>query len=416
MRKKTVALILLFGMLFCISGCTEADIPPKDRDFTVEHEEVSYSSEQTERLATDVAEIYAEISDALGFPPVKDKEKAEIERLFKEKFVSVLTEIPVYPDEIGEAVSTVRALLCEAQESSAELAVNIYTELSTIFGTDRFGVIIYEVQTCRLEERLRDEESKKGSYFYNQNAVDYYTSLLGEARSLGAQPFSEAMSVIMFMISASLGSVSPEDGLILIEGADLAVILRKQGERFGRLELTEADWQTVARICEEPIGDMQSVQFKNPMLLPLCDDGFFPEAARIMPHLLSFYSELTSDIPKESAELIINGEGCESASAICREIMKYEESFVRFLDRLEELMPKAGVKALAAVQKNDASGYADFLTRGSVSREELIASVQRLAELPSEENLLEVRECVALYISGINSVVAYTCFYKQIAE
>ena len=411
MCRRIVALLLLFSMIFCISGCSGEGIPRKDKDFTLEAEPAQYTDEQIESFSGEVADTCAKLNSALGFSALKQKERDNIARLFKEKLLGALIDIPVYPDELSEILSCANATVDGASLEGEMLMLELYTSFSAILGTDRIGMLVYEIEKCRIEECL-DEELSKNGYYYNQKRVDYYTALSDDATALGKEEFSEAVSVLMFMLCASLGSVSLDDGMIRVEGADLSVILRKQGERFSSLSLTAEEWQTVARMCEEPLGDMPSVQFKNQMLLPLSEDGFFRDTARVMPALLDFYGVITSDIPKESARFIVNGEGYEAASAVCRQIALHEESFMELLGSVESLMPPAGAQSLERMERLDASGYADFCALGSISRDTLFESVCRLADAPSEENFEALRLDVALYISGINSVAAYTCFYK----
>lgn len=424
MKNRIIALILALAMLFAFASCdrSEDEIPPKDKDLTVEIETVEYDDASVEEAASRVSELSANFLRLMGKPSINDERKAEIGEYFKTDILPVLMEIPIYQDELLELIEyaeeSVRLFDSENEDDlNPSLALDLYTKFSAALDAQRLGYLIYELQLLALSERLGSAKDKYDKYggFYVYD-VEYYTELIERAQTLGRKSYSDAFSVIAFMASSLAASSDTDGEIISVTPADVLAIMKKQGERFSSLTLREGDWQTVAAMCEEFLPDKANDNLKSKLLLSLEEDDFFIETAVLMPDLIDFYVAMTSDISEGSADIIEEGAPLSYERVLCGELVKNEAAFRALLLKMEDKLPKTGSYSLSAVKAYDREGYLAFLERDSVDAEGVISAIKTFDADPTEDNLGLAKEKCIDFIAGINPAFAYVYLYLDFLE
>lgn len=420
MKNRIISLLLMLSLVFSFASCKKGgeEIPPKDRNLTVETETVEYTADDINEAAAEVSEIVAELTPLLGYPKLNDEKKKQVSDKFKTDIMPVMIKVPVYRDELFDMLACMRECMemSESEHKSDEklrFFSDLYIKFNSILETNRLGALIYELQLVWLDEsleRAKERYDKYGYPFYLDD-IQHYTVLSGEARALGADSFTDAFSVLMFMASASLGTVSSQDGIIKISAGDLFVIMEKQSEEYSSISLTEENWKTVVRMCEEFIPDNVANTIKGQLLVTLDNEDFFAEAADVIPYLLDFYVDVTADISDENIDIIEAGEAYAAELVICKEILRHVDSFETFLASFEQKMPNASAECINAVKTYDVDGYEAFCENYGATADELISGIRAFVLSPTEENYSELEKLTIGYAATVNSVVAYVYLY-----
>lgn len=427
MKNRIVSLLMAIVLLFSFASCDlwadkdkKDELPPRNEDdFAVEIEPVEYSDEAIAEASAKVVALSEELADILGYSQhFGDEERKNIENKFKDDVIAILIDVMVYPEELFSMLECAEECigLYEEQnneESNPKIISDLYTQFISILDTDRLGALTYELQLMMLGlkiDKAQEKYDKHGSSFYLED-VEYFTALTEKARSLGRDKFTDAFSVITFSATAFNGSLSFDGGGIDVSVYDVFEIMKKQGERFASLTLTESDWQTVAEVIEAFLPESGKT-VKEKLLITLGYDDFFIEAADIMPDLLKFYADLTADISKENMDLVAEGGEYAYEIAICRELIKDETGLREILGKLEEKIPAPTSRSITSIKSYDKAGYNAFCQKYSTDSDGLIEAVRAFLNDSSDENYEALRDAYFGYLASINSVVTYVYIYS----
>ena len=419
MKNRIIAFLLLLAMLFGMTSCeVDSEISEKDRPLIVESEEVVYTDTGISQISLGLLEIAESLASTLGYPALKEKDREELLDFAVNTLIPIAREIPIYESEL----LTIESIMLEAvDEMDSDMRytdklgamADMYARMTANVDVLRFGMLVYELDLSWMTEKLEEAKSRYDRYGYSYYLADVekYTALIADAENVGADTFADALSVIMFIASASFGTIGAGDGMISVKSADVLVILKKQSERFSSLNIDEKAWQTVAAMCEEFIPDTASSAIHGKLTWTLDDENYFASSASVMTDVLEFYSIFASDISSEAKSEIDDGSELELAQAVCRELLKHIEDFETLLSAIEAKVLPAGEATVSLMQTYDWEGYSDFCSRYGATKEDLLFGIEEFYTDPTEENYRELLDLALGFAKSVNPVIAYVYLY-----
>ncbi|MBO5845171.1 MAG: hypothetical protein J6Q77_00845, partial [Clostridia bacterium] len=298
MKNRIISLVLALALLFSLTSCKKEtdETPVLDGGLTVETVKVEYSEEAVAGATEDIIALFEKTVDILGYEEhITDDDISEVEGKFKNEIIPALIDLKIYPEELSALIKATDECLELWEENNVENDPknfsDMYTKLVSIIDTDRLGGLIFELEMTLIGARLEKAEKKYNDHTSSLNLrkLEYYRTLVASAEALGREKFADAMEVILFGVS-SLNSKTEFEGGISVSVADTLEIMKKQGERFLSLTLTDEDWQTVARMCEEYLPGKANESLQSKILITLNNDDFFIEAADVMPDVIKLYA------------------------------------------------------------------------------------------------------------------------------
>ena len=416
MKNRIISLALAVALLFSLVSCYKAEyVPPKDQYLTVETETVEYNEEKITAICEQFADIFAQVAPQIGSPVINEEKEREIAEMLLSDIIPIARTIPIYEDELASMVKIAEEYVTVIEEQnkdeiSPSFVLDLYTEFSTVVDSERMGRLMYHVQLMRLEDKLADAKEQYEKRGYGYENVEHYMALIDDAKTLGENKFSDAISVVTFMFTSSMGLGDMQGGAVSLTSADALIVIQKQAERLKSLELSDFDWQTVAGMCEENIP-RGAESLKRKILVALNNDNFFIAASVLMPDIVEFYDAVAENATKESIELMTSDVALAYERAIYGEIIKNEDSLRAFLDKISDELPKAGSFAQSAIKSYDKAGYAAFLERPTLDAQGLITAIECFVNSPSDSTLAALNEARCAFVAGINPIVAYVYLY-----
>ena len=419
MKNRIIALFLLVSLVFGMTSCDRGqEIPPKDRPLVVESEDVVYTDEGIAEIADGLVKTADILMPILGYPKLKDDERAELHSLTRDRIIPIAREIPIYESELRRIFDILVEELSAISADNTDtdrlgIIADAYARMSAHVDSRRLGELIFELDLEWMGdslERAKDRYDRYGYSYYLED-IEKYTALISDAEQLGSEAFSDALSVFMFIASASFGTVIADGSTVGVKAADILVIMKKQGEKFASLGINEAQWQTVAAMCEELIPDAISSAIHAKVTWTLDDEDYFTSAAAVMPDVIDFYEIFTSEISPEAAEGIEEGTELSLALSICRELARNKSALTDLLSAMEEKIPGASEAQISIMTTYEKEGYAEFTSLYLSSKEELIASIEAFVNEPTEDSIEELKRTVIGFAASINPVVAYVYMY-----
>ena len=413
MKNRIIAILLVLSMIFGFTSCEKTEeIPPKDKDLTVEIETVEYDIATIDEAAVRMADI-AELFVLMYYGrAISEKDRVNISEIFKEGVYPALSDIKIYKHELYAMMDCIEECLTysaeDKEENNQEFFFDLYTRWNRILDTDRLGALIFELQIISLEEKLKDKQEKYDKYQYSYLIVDieYYTDFIARARGLGRERFADALSVITFMSSAFVGIFDADTGNIKLSIGDVFVIMERQSKRFVDLGLADGEWEIVAELCEEFIPTKTS-NIRDKVLIALGDDDFFIGLASLMPDVITFYRELTKNISEDTIDIIEGNGDLAYESALCLELMNNKQALMAILDKISEEMPAAGYYSTSALKAYDDKGYSAFLERETCQKDDVILAIEAFTNTPTKEAFDWISNSFKMFIAGVNPVFAY---------
>ena len=419
MKNRIIAFLLLVSMLFCVTSCGKGNqIPPKDKVLVREDEAVVYTDEGAVKISDGLVGAAEVLMPKLGYPAIKDKDREKIRTLVSERLIPIAKEIPIYESEmltLIDVLSETAEDIDPDDEYTDRLGIiaDAYARVSARIDAERLGELIYRLDLEWLNDKLEQTKERYDEYgfpFYLSD-IEKYTALIADAKALGSMAFSDALSIIMFMASAVFGSFDINGGALSVKGGDVLVILKKQGEKFASLGISEREWQTEAAMCEELIPNAASSAIHAKLTWTLDDENYFTSAAALMTDVIDFYAVITSDISPEAADSIDDASRLAIAREICREAMKHTARLDSLLVAIENKLPPATEAPLTLMNTYASVGYAEFTAAYSATKDELILAIEVFVADATEENYEAMLDAALGFMAGVNPVVAYVYLY-----
>lgn len=433
MKNRIISVFTIVALLFSFTSCKKRgeEIPPKDKDLTVENETVEYTDEEINKAATDVADIFVEIASLLGYPFLtSDAKRAEAFEIFKADIMPIILDVSVHKDELFLLIECAReciAISVDENKNDNKLRIisDIYTKFASVMNTDRLGVLVYELEMWwfnRCLTRAEERYDKYGYEFYRED-IDHYTALIDEAKTVDSANFADALTVLMVMVSMTLGAVDTDTGVMQISPGDIVTLMKKQSQRFLSMSVTEKEWQTVVKMCEEFIPSNEGASLRGKMIFVLGEEDFFSDLAVAIPELIVFYALVTASLTNRDIDMMENGTPYAPERVLCGKILENIEAFNSLLDSLEMAIPEASDACINAVNSYDKTGYESFVAEHIATRTELISGITDFyssadetdeGELSSSvigEKYAVLKNLLIGYVASLNPIVAYVYFY-----
>lgn len=417
MKNRIISFILVMVLIFSLISCTKKEeLPPKSVNLTVEKVTPIYTDEGIEIICERFASVIAKAAPYIGYPVINKEKEREIADKMLADIIPIVRAIPIYEDELFDLVDSAEKYLANLENDNEDdfnpgVALGLYIEFSAAIDAERLGRLTYHLQLMRIEGKLADAEERYNKNGLGLETVERYRALLSAARDLTDVRFSDAFSGMMFMLVSAMGVYGVDGGATGITASDALVALKKQAKRLTALSITDAEWQTVAAICEENIPSSAGDDLRSKMLLSLNNDDFFVGAATLIPDVIDLYDTVCNGLSEEVLEMISNSDSLISKRAVYGEIIKDETAFLSLLDKITEELPSPGSFSLSGVRAYDRSGYEAFLMESAADKYELLAAIKAFVANPNNGTLDALERVEAAFISGINPVVAYVYFY-----
>ena len=413
-KNRIISLVLALTLLFGLVSCTKAeDVPPKDRNLTVETEAVVYTAAGIDAVSSRLADLLIRIAPRLGYPTLGESEKGSIVAMIRSDIIPIAQNIPIYEGELFDLVASAEEYL-DAYETDCdvdlEFILGLYTRFTASIDADRLGRFAYRLELQRLAAKLDDAIENYEKNGYGIEIVEHYTALLEDARALGEGRYADAFGATVFLFATSLGLGDIQGGALSLSPSDALVVIQMQGERLTDLGLTDSEWHTVAAMCEEHVPTGGGT-LEGKMLLSLKNDGFFAAVSSLMPDAVELYATLSRGISKESVDLMASDDRLAYMRAVLGEMIENEDELRAFLDRVIAELPAPERFTLSGINAYDKAGYEAFLERPIADADALILSVKAFLEYPTDVTCAALEDVASAFIASKNPVVAYVFFY-----
>jgi hypothetical protein len=336
----------------------------------------------------------------------------------------------VHKDELFLLIECARECIAisvdeNKDDNKLRIISDIYTKFASVMNTDRLGVLVYELEMWwfnRCLTRAEERYDKYGYEFYRED-IDRYTALIDEAKTVDSANFADALTVLMVMVSMTLGAVDTDTGVMQISPGDIVTLMKKQSQRFLSMSVTEKEWQTVVKMCEEFIPSNEGASLRGKMIFVLGEEDFFSDLAVAIPELIVFYALVTASLTNRDIDMMENGTPYAPERVLCGKILENIEAFNSLLDSLEMAIPEVSDACINAVNSYDKTGYESFVAEHIATRTELISGITDFyssadetdeGELSSSvigEKYAVLKNLLIGYVASLNPIVAYVYFY-----
>ena len=373
MKKQTwihgISLLLALLMLFGATSCSRQDLSraPEERvRLTVEELDVSYTEEfavQSSRRAAEILARFLFFNDGLV---ISEEEKGTLAQRIETDY------LPLFSAERVREAELERVLLLgesfyhslegmessepkEARSQKLILFSEWYRDMVAILGTERTGRVVFGGISFYLDEQIHYYEERYEQYgfsFYQlqvEMLTDRKTALTEE---IGAEVFTKAMTVPAFLTSVATGALWVEDEQLssLLYDGDLVAILRRQGDYFDSLGITEYQWLLIGEVFSV-FGSDGGEDLLGEELCVLRDLGVLADGAACVPKLLSLYSAFADRLDAKTFSAIRDAESRDvRAREVCSVLVECEDEFFALTDKFEMMCATSASREREAIE------------------------------------------------------------------
>ena len=416
--KRITALFTAISLLTVFISCSGNNETPKydeNRRLEISKTDIEYSDEFIGGAKTSFAKIYAKIiSVSKGFE-LSNLERADIEAYFVNECVPMLYKVGVYEHELKNVLSDSSDYVSKTEDEDAfTLLFSLYRILLQELEAQRSGKIAYELSVSYLENEIKDSYDRYEKYgysFYLDQAKDYEELLLDVTQTLTEQRFISALSMSAFFTS-SLSAISksesePIESPFSLSDTETTFIISEQGEYFLNLDLSENDWQIYARLLTL-FRPKSYTTLTSAELYSLGNDGYFVNAASVMPSFITLYAAATrslNDLGEYSSKASTDG----NAKAALNAVFANEELLDDLLLAAELHLATKSDSELSAIKS--LGRYEDFLSFEEGERKLTSLELKdALRTLMTSENEGVAEEIASLVRSYLFSLAPYATF------
>lgn len=419
-RKITVKLIcalLIFIFAFNAVACEKKEEEPtfdENQRLEIVTENIKYSDtfiksahERYNKIAISIAESYLDMN-------LFESQKKLIDEEFNKTVLPMAYRIKIYESEFDTLLTSIEEYInLESTSKDFTVLFSLYEKCLYTLGSKRSGQIAYELSLKSIKSRA-DKALQKYEQYGNSWHLDdalRCSQLYEDLEKLGNEKFVNALSMSTFIASTtSAVSGKFEESAFLLSDAELLFILNRQGMIFKEQCPTAKEWTVFGSLISEMIPTMPN-SLNSSVLYALKKDGYFMDAAKAMPELISFYAA-TAAAMKNDAAFSLEGTKEEKERAIIRAILASEEE-MRKLDIALAAYAKTDSERL----KNNVTQYTDketlelFLNSHlTIDCDGLINSLKEL--LSSTDTSKSASDIVFSYLRGFSPYLAFTIFYQ----
>ena len=356
--KRFCCLLTVVALLFAATSCERNGQAGKEEDSTrtgivVEDVPVSYTEEQSEALATRLAELTVRLLHLQkGFRPDKNQTN-EIKAYAKHEILPIFLKRSVHASEVESLCASAEAL-CDAAESDGGMndwlstVLSIHRQSLTLLGSARAGGVLYDTVLLWLDHEIdvcTERYEKYGYAWYFEDAERYRRQRAQVTDVLGEDAFTSASEVLFIGLSelrAVLdGRLTDDSNADLLNDAELVVLLQKQAESFCAQPITEQQWATLCGVLQGWLLE----QSAPPPTLTAAQNAEWSVWMRrenalcgigsTIPQALSLYKAITNAMRAEDVALLRSEDETVRVGTVCRLLTQCESQTSLYLEAFE---------------------------------------------------------------------------------
>ena len=385
---RAVCFLLALLMLTGLASCAKTPQPsaPTGQRLEVERDDVQYGADFVQESAARIAQLTARFLFLSNGMQLSDANLQIIRERASSELLPACMRARLYPEELS-AILSLAEEYCDSLESNdlapaARFAAlcSFYARSVTAVGSERAGRLLYEstslylnAQTALCEQRYRDY----GYAWYLEDAERYRAKVEMLQESIGAENFSHAVQVLLFVGSLAAGIAPNSAELSLLYDAELLLILRRQSGHFATLTLTGEQWAFMAELLSDAVPDKRD-RVWSAELAVLFSQGRVDKMAATLPRLLTLYDAFTNALDEQDLAMMREG---EATLAVCRVLAQCKQPLAELLQEFYSAASGASAQELAALS---ALGQRDAIEQfivehPAVTTDELIGAIESIA-------------------------------------
>lgn len=432
MTKKTLKitiLLLILLMTLCLMACNKKEEEPvyyeENRRLEIVEVPIEYTEEELAAAKNRVTQIFTSSFSSSLFGNITTK---VISEEFDLTVVPALYELKIHKDELNKILTELEKYTkSEEPTASAPIWLSIYNICQRILGTDRSGRIAYKIAVRKLERNVINFSTLEAL-----ELVARYTALCDALKTLGAEKFTDALSMVTIVIStvSAIGK-DIEENAFLLSDKEILYILDKQGENIKNRCLTEDEWQVFGAVASEFIPKKNNdlnyatlYALKNYVFDADAESDtpedyykklYFASAMRVMPQIVNLFADISHALNEEGLFSIESTED-EKKTAICSALLKCEDS-IRALDEALNTYAKLDKNILEVytplnnyINKDSLSAFMENYQ--SATCDDLINTVNEIA---SDESVSveELSDVIVSYVYGLSPHIAFVFWFNM---
>ena len=410
--RGTLCLILAIALLFCLLSCGGA---PVDEgydaaiSFVIRQEAITYSDEFIETANNRFTEIAVHFIESYSGASLSAAQRQRVHAQFKKTFVPACLRVRVYQEELTLLLCELEGLIKEAEPGTTAFAA-VYERLLYSIGSRRSGALLLELAKSFVSSKQKTAQERYEQYGYDwyREEAEELATLQNDLCTMGEEKFGAVVSMASLLASSAMQVGAPaSDGRLALSDADIRFILEYHAGYVMSVGITEGEAQVFGRLISHLIPE-RSGTLLSAHLYALKTDGYFVEAARVIPHFAAFYASLTTAL-RRNGELGFGGDSAAAARALACALNDSNEELLSFLAVVDRYMSTASQRELNAIKQSDASdALARFLAEEHAMTDgELTATIQALSVSTSAD---AAKELQAAFVSRLIGVAPYVIF------
>ena len=355
-----LAFLILFGATACARG-TVASEPKEEIRLTVEETPVQYTdafSEQSARRATEILSRLLFLNEGLLIP---ESEKEALMQRIRNDYLPLFSSQRVREEEL-ERVLERSEYFCDRLESASAtdskrtmLLGEWYRDMVAALGTERAGHVMFFGICFYLDEQIHyfeEQYDRYGFSFYQMQA-----DLLKERKSaltdeIGADVFAKAMTVPAFLSSVAAGALWVEDEQLssLLYDGDLVAILRRQGDYFTSLGISEYQWILLGEVFSL-FGSDGGEDLLGEEICILRDLGVLSDGAACIPNALRLYSAFVDRLDAKTLAAIRDGADPDAQLKVfCSVLAECKDEMLALMEKFEMMCKTSALREFQAIE------------------------------------------------------------------
>lgn len=411
---KAICVLLLicsFGALF---SCEKQDEEPdydENQRIDIITEEVKY----TDSFIANAAERYARIATALAESSLdvglNNNQKELFVTDFKENILPVLYRIKIYESELDAILLSAENYLNDTDTIDVNLLFAFYEIFISTIGSDKSGLLAYELSLHTVDMRAKDANEKYATYGYSwyledaERCSELYTKLY----ELGEEKFVYAISVSSSVTSLVLSKDDEqEESAFTLTDEEFLFILDSQGQHFKSNSLTDSEWKIFGSLVSELIPK-RATDLISTLFYSLKNEEYFIRAFQAMPEAVSLYASVSSAL-KNGGDFSLGADSNKNAASLISALLDCEGD-IRLLDTaLSEYAECNSERVKEAILAHCSAEEADafFKEYEPIGVDELIHRLKEANASDSADLLLN--NAIISYLCGISPYISYAIF------
>lgn len=431
-RQKAVCVLLALAMLLGLCAChpSQGDVNKSNEETSkvpdiqleIEDVPVQYTAEEIAAYAARFTSLTERVIYLTKNLRVDEEIRGDIRAYVAENVLPLLETYQVTVSELEElclAAETACGAFEEETlltlEEGIDLLLNFYRNGLTFLGSIRAGGLLYDFTLLWVDYQIQycdDRYQKYGYKWYLEDANQFRAQREQLVKELGKTAYAEAVGIFFFAFSelesvwkgtaSNRNDADLEGEEVLINDAELLMLLQRQADGFCKRTVTARQWQLTAQLLHawlfadaEVPSDWSTLGQELFMTLQTSDE-VAGSLGLVMPQNLRLYAELLRNM--ESSELtdLRTGEQTLRTVTVCRVLTRTKTSFDEWSAAVSANIRFNGYEQKQAVERagawTDYSYYAATTTAADATA--LYAAITACAEAGDAQSA-EAVWCVA---------------------